>query len=363
MVKTFLSMEDLKEVFKVKSRLRDYSIFIADSIFQVENNFSGYQLVFIDDSLAYLEDRPNMIRLSCDENLKSWDSIGFIIDIFIQNNISKASKILVVGGGVIQDAISFVCSIFSRGVNFDFVPTTLLSMVDSCIGGKTSINFKESKNKIGTYFPPKRIILCVKFLNSLDRNQILSGAGEIFKFCVLQNKISYFIKLFSGVNTISTELIIDQLMYKSQIIEVDEFDQKERLLLNYGHTFGHALEASSKYNIPHGLAVVIGLCIANRVSFAQKKISFQKMFEIEEVASSLVSSFSCNPQWFEFDVLVKFIRNDKKNDSKSIRMILFDNDFESFLIKTIHESDLKKWYSEFVHDLLRNLKIKLNAYS
>ena len=234
-------------------------------------------------------------------------------------------------------------------------------MVDSCIGGKTSINFKESKNKIGTYFPPNRIVLCKDFLKSLDKDQILSGSGEIFKFCVLQNKISYFVNLFSGVNNISLELIIDQLKYKSKIIEIDEFDQKERLLLNYGHTFGHALEASSNYKIPHGIAVVIGLCVANRVSYAQEKMPFQSMMEIEEVASRLVSSITFNPHWFEFEVLIKFIRNDKKNDSNSLRMILFDNDSKSFSVQSVYESDLKKWYSEFMPYLVRNLKIELNA--
>lgn len=363
MVKTFLSMGDLKEVFKVKSRFKDYSIFVADNIAQIEHKFSSYQLVFVDDSLVYVGDKPNTIKLFCDENLKSWDSIGLIIDIFIQKKIGKGSQILIVGGGVLQDTISFVCSIFSRGVNFDFAPTTLLSMVDSCIGGKTSINFKESKNKIGTYFPPNRIVLCKDFLKSLDKDQILSGSGEIFKFCVLQNKISYFVNLFSGVNNISLELIIDQLKYKSKIIEIDEFDQKERLLLNYGHTFGHALEASSNYKIPHGIAVVIGLCVANRVSYAQEKIPFQSMMEIEEVASRLVSSITFNPHWFEFEVLIKFIRNDKKNDSNSLRMILFDNDSKSFSVQSVYESDLKKWYSEFMHDLVRNLKIELNAGS
>lgn len=328
-------MEEFRKVFEVKSKLKVYDVIEFDNF----RTFSEYSLTFnlivVDESLnCFFQGHPGTLHyIKCSEQTKSWDSLSSIFDIFIANNITKNSKVLIIGGGVLQDAASFCCSVFNRGIEFEYAPSTLLSMVDSCIGGKTSINFGNFKNKIGNFYPPSRILIVNKFVSTLPKVEIYSGFGEVFKFQILQFKLNHLVSIVDAL-VVNNELILECLRFKASIIEIDEFDIGPRLTLNFGHTFGHAIESLAEYRVPHGIGVVWGITVANEISFQMGLMSEETKVKIEEQALRILAIINWNNDWFNFQALYARILMDKKNSSV-VRMILMNESTRKFILSEV----------------------------
>ena len=231
----------------------------------------------------------------------------------------KNTTLIVIGGGIIQDISCFISSVLFRGIKWVYYPTTLLSQADSCIGSKSSINFQFKKNLIGTFNPPDSIYVNFNFLNSLNQKDINSGIGEILKCAIIKNKSKFikekdrYIKLILE-NKEMNNFIIHSLLIKKKIVELDEFDQGPRKIMNYGHTFGHALEAVSKYKIPHGIAITIGMDLAN---FISKELGFITNIDFNRMHEVLFLNYK-NFSKIEIDLSDYFnkLSNDKKNTEK-----------------------------------------------
>jgi len=186
--------------------------------------------------------------------------------------LGRSSRLTAIGGGVVQDIATFVASLFMRGIPWDYVPTTFLGMADSCLGGKSSINVGPYKNLIGNFHPPSRIEILPSFARTLPAVELAGGAAEAAKiaFCRGAAAFSAYERLAEPVlhghwqEHQLAELLHATLAVKQWFIEIDEFDQAERRLLNFGHTWGHALESATHFAIPHGLAVAIGMLAAIR---------------------------------------------------------------------------------------------------
>jgi 3-dehydroquinate synthase len=189
----------------------------------------------------------------------------------------KASSVFIIalGGGVVGDLAGFVASVYKRGIPYVQIPTTLLSQVDSAIGGKVAVDLPAAKNLAGAFYQPKLVISDTSFLTTLSRRQIASGLAEIIKYAVIgdANLFSYlernYRKIFNGHPGALEHIISRCASIKARIVERDEFDKKNlRIALNYGHTIGHALEAASGYagSYNHGEAVAIGIAAANRIA-------------------------------------------------------------------------------------------------
>lgn len=335
---------------KVKSRSGKYEVFfktlkdtvesIKDMIVVVDSNV--YELY---EGLFYGMD---VVKFHCDEESKTLEGTAQILDAFVMRKLKSNATVAVVGGGICQDAAGFACSVYCRGIKYVLVPTTLLSQCDSCIGGKTSINFRSVKNILGTFYPPQSIVVCTEFLKTLREADYLSGLGEIVKFNLLSSKMDWF--LSKHIKFDVEELIYDSLLYKTSIIEIDEFDQNERKFLNFGHTFGHALESTSEYKIPHGTAVLMGIAIANRVS---TKLGYLKTDAYTEKVLEFVKHQYVQPSWFDFQKLLEVVKLDKKNTG-SVNMILL-TDSEPILTKIEDSRILEEAVKETYEDLrLRN---------
>ena len=172
---------------------------------------------------------------------------------------------------MIQDLAGFVSNIYFRGIRWDYFPTTLLAMGDSCIGGKTSINFNSHKNILGTFYPPEQIIAAPDFLSTLLIDDYMSGLSEVVKINLVEPSVSpkEIVEQASSANLNDRSLpnlLRSTLLIKKTIIEEDEFDTGKRNLLNFGHCVGHALENASDFAIPHGLAVLVGMGVAGYIS-------------------------------------------------------------------------------------------------
>ena len=201
------------------------------------------------------------------EGEKSLDRMPGLIERLRAGGVHRGSRLAAVGGGVIQDLCAFVASIYMRGIDWTYVPTTVLAMVDSCIGGKSSINVGPYKNLVGTFHPPARILIDPSLAATLPRAQYAGGLIEAAKICFCRGEAAFAEYLAAGpaVGMPADQLeavVKTSLEAKKWFIETDEFDRKERLLLNFGHTFGHGIEGASGYGVPHGIAVGMGVLCA-----------------------------------------------------------------------------------------------------
>ena len=211
----------------------------------------------------------NVYVLEALEDHKNLDTVCELYQKILALSPKKNMNLVSIGGGIVQDITGFVASTLYRGIKWTFVPTTLLAQVDSCIGAKTSLNFRHYKNLIGSFYPPHKVHIWPGFLNTLSEVDYYSGIGEMAKLHLMagetqtQDFIAHLPALDKHDGAVLLKFIAACLSIKKAYIEQDEFDTGLRNLLNYGHCFGHALETASSFKIPHGQAVVLGMLLAN----------------------------------------------------------------------------------------------------
>ena len=212
------------------------------------------------------------------EKNKNQKNVNIILDILLKNNFSRSDCLIAIGGGITGDISAFAASLFKRGLNFINIPTTLLSQVDSSIGGKTGINTKHGKNLIGSFYQPRMVISDTSFLNTLPQREIICGYAEILKHSIISNKNLYkyldknIDKILNLQSPFIEKSIFESCKIKKIIVEKDEMEIGLRKTLNFGHTFAHAFEATLKYSkkLNHGEAVILGMNTA--LKFSLKKI-------------------------------------------------------------------------------------------
>ena len=250
------------------------------------------------------------------EERKTLETVADIIDAFCVAGVTRKSCVIVVGGGITQDVGAMACGIYRRGVPWCYIPTTLLAMSDSAVGSKASLN-RGTKNAIGLFAPPQHIIMATSFLTTLSEQCLLSGAGEVFKLAAIGGAGLLAEAQAAWDDRDLVRLIRIGLSVKIPVIEHDEFDRKERLALNYGHTFGHALEAATNFAIPHGIAVMYGMIIVNKLMTPGKHKAFNQF-----LLNTLGSGF--NDQRVALSDVHRTVARDKKNSGGLITLIVLD---------------------------------------
>ena len=227
------------------------------------------------------------IILKHGEQAKSVQNFQKILNFLADNNFDRTDLIVAVGGGVVGDISGFVASSYLRGIKFIQIPTTLLAQVDSSVGGKTAINIVAGKNLVGAFYNPKGVIIDTNVLNSLPNREFKAGLAEVIKYAFIQNKSlfsllkKYTKKILLKDQKIIEEIIFLSLQTKAMIVTKDEKENGIRAILNFGHTFGHAIEAHGKYKkILHGEAVAKGMKVASKISFLENLISEKEHKEV-----------------------------------------------------------------------------------
>ncbi len=318
----------------VKSNIRDYSAEFIDNVNSKLTDYKEGETFFIIDhnvidlyksELSHILDRFSVVNFESVEPQKSLDRASDIVLSLIEQGFKKNYRLVGIGGGIVQDITGFVASILFRGVSWDLFPTTLLSQADSCIGSKTSINVKDYKNQLGTFFPPENVYVSTTFLGTLNHSEILSGVGEMIKVHLLDNKESfeYLAQNYEAIfrdNQVMLEAIYRSLQIKKRVIEIDEFDRDYRNIMNYGHSFGHAIESVTNYGIPHGQAVTIGMDIANFVSVKMGLLSEEQYTRYEELILKNFPNYDLAS--LDIDQLILSLSKDKKNIGKRLTLIL-----------------------------------------
>ncbi len=326
-------MSSNKRILNISSRIRNYSVEFTSEIPDAD--------YYIIDKTVYslynykFKHLKNILLLKANEYTKSWNFLHEIIDHLLRHRIKRNWHICVIGGGTIQDAASFVLSILKRGIQWSFVPTTLLAQSDSCIGSKTSINFKWYKNQIGTFYPPSKVHINTDYLATLSQNDIKSGIGEIIKIHMIEGQhISEMERDLQAKNW--NNLIYRSLLFKKKYIEEDEFDLGRRRILNYGHTFGHAIETATKFKIPHGIAIAEGIKIINKISNDVGYLTNEDL----KAMNGLINKY-VNPNIeIEKKNLADILEKDKKS-GKNLKAV-FTRGFGKMFIREIKFENLER---------------------
>jgi len=338
--------------FKIKSKLKIYNLEFIDSYKKKILDYDKNQLFIIDRNVFNLFFKnqikiENFILIKSSEESKSYHKISNIINKILQKRLNKKSKIIAIGGGITQDITSFICSIYFRGIDWEFFPTTLLAQGDSCIGGKTSINFGKFKNQLGNFNPPSNIYIDIIFLKKLKKRDMESGIGEMAHLLAVRGIANFnSIKKYFKSEISLKDLIITSLQSKKYYIEKDEFDKKERKLLNFGHTFGHAIESATNYKIPHGVCVAYGCLIAFWISNKMNYLTNKNYLQCEKVLKLIIN----NKIKFNILEFKKAILRDKKANKNKVGFILSHGCGKMFIkemkIDLIFLNNVKKFNSQ-----------------
>lgn len=320
--------------FTVRSSIHDYRVrFVADFAAFLRDTAEENDIFVVDQKvfrlyerkLGAFADKHRFLFLEATEKQKSYIEIAPVIEALIRNNLRKNNRLIAVGGGITQDIVAFMSQNLFRGIGWIFLPTTLLAQADSCIGGKSSINFGEYKNQLGNFYPPIEIAIDTEFLKTLEVRDLRSGLGEMMHFFVLSGEKD-FERIRSDYRASLTDfsvlrgLIGRSLEIKKETVQIDEFDRKERQIFNYGHSFGHAIESITDFRVPHGIAVCHGMDIANYLSW---KLGFVE----EEFRSRVKGLLSMNWEKGELggipvEKFMEALKKDKKNVGNEVRVIL-----------------------------------------
>lgn len=310
---------------KIKSLLKKENI-SGDILLIIDSNVNKYYNQLITSSFNGYQGKVKNIYIHSSEKNKSYSTLQKIHNYLIKHNFGRDSIIVAIGGGIIGDIAGFAASTYMRGIKFVQIPTTLLASVDSSVGGKTGINFINTKNVIGSFYQPRLVLIDSNFFDTLPNEERLCGLGEIIKYAYLTNNrfFSYVEKnsekILSNHYNIIAKVISESINFKGSVVEADEKESGIRKVLNLGHTFAHAFEVEQKHKIKHGQAVIVGIACALQLSKELELLSNSKF----EVFLTLVTKFNADITLGKVDInqIYKIMQRDKKNRKNEIMFVL-----------------------------------------
>ena len=344
---------------------KSYQIIVGSNVIEhlkafLEINNYNKIIVISDENVVKLhgEKLKNIVQsidfviVKAGENAKSFAVFEKTCEEILQKNIDRKTLLIACGGGVVGDLTGFCASVLLRGIDFIQIPTTLLAMVDSSVGGKTAINSQAGKNLIGSFYQPKLVICDLNFLATLTSRHLKSGYGEIVKYGLIYDYdfFEYLEKNYQHIFNLDAEVlqlvITRSCEIKARIVGRDEKESNERALLNFGHTFGHIFETETNYSdeIFHGEAVVLGMLMAAKMSLNFGMILENDFWRIKdhlENCGFITTHKNIRPTWNE-ENLISHLYKDKKTEDKNLTFILLKKIGEALIKKSVNLSDFRR---------------------
>ena len=291
--------------------------------------------------------RVHIFTLPKGEKSKSYNTYKIIINKLSKLKFDRTDYLIACGGGVVGDITGFVASTYLRGISYIQIPTTLLAQVDSSVGGKTAINIPQGKNLLGAFYNPKCVLISTQYLKTLSENEYKSGLGEVIKYSFIGNRtlkklIEDFPKQIIERKESTLKIVIEQsIKTKAKIVTMDEKESGIRAILNFGHTFGHAIEAYKKYkNITHGAAIVLGMIIASKLSLYEGYIKDDQLKKVLDIIDSL--ELESDYSKYNYAKLKPFMAKDKKVSNGKLNLVMIDKNFNGFLTSKYNVKNIKK---------------------
>ena len=252
------------------------------------------------------------------EASKNAENLVSLLELMAESRLTRADAIIALGGGVVGDLAGFAAGIYLRGIRFAQIPTTLLAMVDSSVGGKTAIDLKAGKNLAGVFHQPSLVLCDPNALNTLPSDIFSDGCAEVIKYGIINDR-AFFDSLKLGIRESIEDVIERCVSIKARIVELDEFDNGTRQLLNLGHTAGHAVELCSDFTVSHGSAVAIGTVIATKIAYSLKLCS---KLELDETVALISAQGLPTTSPYSASQLAKIATADKKRSGDSISFVI-----------------------------------------
>jgi 3-dehydroquinate synthase len=348
------------QTLSIRSGQGDYCVEFLDEVAQIACRLRGLDraVLVVDrvvadlyrEELAPATERLPTLLIDAAEEEKTLDGVAKVAGWLQENDCNKQSIPVAVGGGIVQDVVSFTAHVYYRGLRWLYVPTTLLAMSDSCIGAKCCINLNACKNQLGAFHAPAQVLLCTRFTDTLSDQDLASGYGEILKL-MLTGSQEHFERLQKSVsnglrNPDLPRLVRDSLAVKKSIIEIDEYESGPRRLLNYGHTFGHALEGLTGHEVPHGLAVCWGMDLVNHLAVERGLLTEADFRAVHEfIREHLPFHLSRPPAAAD---LIRYAKRDKKVADGQVNLVLAEKPGTLHVVKTPFDARLERQISDYV---------------
>ena len=338
-------------VSNISNIAKNNSLNFKKCLLVIDKNISSKIITKVKKSL--IKKNLTMYFFKASEKNKSQNSVNKILEILLSKNFSREDCLVSVGGGITGDISGFAASLFKRGLKFINIPTTLLSQVDSSIGGKTGINTRYGKNLIGSFYQPNLVISDIEFLKTLPKRELICGYGEILKHSLIANKkfFNFLDKNSSKIFKLSSshikKAIFESCKIKKQVVEKDEKEKGLRKILNFGHTFAHAFEATLGYSnkLNHGEAVILGIKTALNFSLKNKIINKKEYSLIVNhiIKSHLPSDINKFFEAKDLNKILSFMLKDKKNNSDKISLVLLKKIGSPIINREYNQKSLKKF--------------------
>ena len=360
----------------VKTKSKTYPIYIGQNILSdisklIHSNIPGVKKICIitDKKIPkkILINLKNNLRkyevitfeLSVNEKIKNFNFANKLIEKILKKSFNRTDCIISFGGGVVSDLSAFISNLTKRGLKLINIPSTLLSQVDASIGGKTSVNSKQGKNLIGTFYQPDFVLIDLLILNSLPYREMVCGYGEILKHSLILDK-----KFFSWLNENATSMIKNKNLnllktavtrsckIKAKIISKDEKENNLRAILNFGHTFAHGFEGTKNFSkkLNHGEAVLLGMLMAAQFSYNKKHLSLNDLNLIKNhfLKLNLPSRIGSFFNKSEINKIIYFMKKDKKNLNKKINLVLLNKIGKTTKLNSsiVSSNDIKKFLTK-----------------
>ena len=286
------------------------------------------------------------------ENSKNLDTIHEIYDFLLENNFSRSDVLVALGGGVTGDMTGFVASTYMRGIDFIQVPTSLLAQVDSSIGGKTGVDYKQYKNMIGAFYMPRLVYINTETLNTLDARQYYAGIAEVMKYGLIRRS-AFYVWLLENMYEIhdkdesALEYMIGQCcQIKKEYVDKDPYDKGDRAILNFGHTIGHAIEKALDFKLLHGECVALGSIAAAFISWKKGYLQMDDYYEIRDMFVPFnlpITLDDIDPQ-----KIMDNIKYDKKNEGNTLKFISLKKVGKAFIDTTVTTDEIKAALDEII---------------
>lgn len=299
----------------------------------------------IKEELNKIASNVIIFEFEAGEKNKNLDTVQQLYAKLIEEKFYREDLLLALGGGVVGDLTGYTAATYLRGIDFIQIPTTLLSQVDSSIGGKTGVDFEQYKNMVGAFYQPKLVYSNINTLKELDGRQFLSGMAEVLKAGLIKDAKFYewIIKNLFEIMDLD-ETIIEEMVYQSALIKVkvvinDPTEKGERALLNFGHTLGHAIEKYKNFELFHGECVALGMIAAAYISYQKNFLNKDEYYELRDMFVPLGLPISIES--IDIDEIIKLTKSDKKMEEKGLKFILLKKIGRAFISTEITEDDLR----------------------
>lgn len=286
------------------------------------------------------------VTLPAGEAYKNLDTVHQIYEELIQNKFDRNDVLIALGGGVIGDMTGFTAATYLRGIRFIQLPTSLLAMVDSSIGGKTGVDFQSYKNMVGAFYQPKAVYMNLNTLHTLPEREFHSGFGEIIKHGLIKDKVyyewllTYADEILKKTPEYLEEMIYRSLLVKQNVVEQDPYEKGERALLNFGHTLGHAVEKLMDFSLLHGECVSLGMVTASYLSMQLGHVTKEEYLAILDTLKAFHLPVTLPAGTLDMKEVVAATKNDKKMDSGKIKFILLESIGNAYINKELTDEQL-----------------------